>query len=92
MRDGVICGGSVRHHALLYQRVEREGEGRMKAFLRKLHRRAVSDRGSVFLEYCLLSSAVFLVAVVSFSPGSNAFRAIGADFAFRSLLMRLPIF
>lgn len=44
------------------------------------------------MEYCLLTALVFVAAMTVFSPGSAAFRALGADFDFRQLLIRLPIF
>ena len=55
-------------------------------------RRLDSDRGSVFLEYALLSSLVFVVAIEAFAPGSAINTALGADFHFRELLIKLPIF
>lgn len=66
--------------------------GRLLHTFRRAARRLSAERGSAYLEYCLLTSLVFLAALAAFSPGSFAFRALGADFAFRQLLMRLPIF
>ncbi len=64
----------------------------MKSFRKKLWHRLMSDRGSTYMEYAMLTAMVFVGAIAAFSPGSFAFRALGADFAFRSLLIRLPIF
>ena len=60
--------------------------------LRRWARRVSAERGSAFLEYCLLTALVFLAVMTVFAPGSFAFRALGADFAFRQMLIRLPIF
>ncbi len=64
----------------------------MKSFFRRLRHRVMSERGSTYMEYAMLTSMVFIGAIAAFSPGSVAFRALGADFAFRSLIIRLPIF
>ncbi len=64
----------------------------MRCFARVLWHRVASDRGSTYMEYAMLTAMVFVGAIAAFSPGSFAFRALGADFAFRSLLIRLPIF
>lgn len=55
-------------------------------------RRVESERGSVFLEYALLTSFVTLVAISAFSPGSIINEGIGADYSFREILIKLPIF
>ncbi|MEG1552504.1 MAG: hypothetical protein RR133_03190 [Kiritimatiellia bacterium] len=44
------------------------------------------------MEYCLLTSVVFLTAAAVFAPGSWVYRALGADFELREVLLRLPIF
>lgn len=55
-------------------------------------RNLISARGSVYMEYCLLTSVVFLTAAAVFAPGSWVYRALGADFELREVLLRLPIF
>lgn len=64
----------------------------MARWLKRAVRRVSADRGSAYLEYSLLTALVFLAAMTVFAPGSAAFCALGADFAFRQLLIRLPIF
>lgn len=64
----------------------------MRRLLAHLHRRVASDRGSVYLEYALVGTLVFLGAVSAFAPGSLVNEALGSDFAFREILIKLPIF
>ena len=61
-------------------------------WLKRAARRVSAERGSAYLEYCLLTALAFLAAMTVFASGSFAFRALGADFAFRQMLIRLPIF
>jgi len=60
--------------------------------MNRLWRRVASDRGSAYLEYALVQLLVFFVAVAAFTPGSIINEAVGSDFNFRSVLMKLPIF
>lgn len=55
-------------------------------------RRVESERGSVFLEYALLSAFVTLVAISAFTPGGIVNEGVGADYSFREIVMKLPIF
>lgn len=64
----------------------------MRRFLAHLRRRMTSDRGSVYLEYALVGTLVFIGAVSAFAPGSPINEALGSDFAFREILIKLPIF
>ena len=64
----------------------------MKQRLRILRDRIASDRGSVYLEYALVGTLVFIGAVSAFAPGSPINEALGSDFAFREILIKLPIF
>jgi hypothetical protein len=64
----------------------------MRRLLAHLRRRVASDRGSVYLEYALVGTLVFLGAVSAFAPGSLVNEALGSDFAFREILIKLPIF
>ena len=60
--------------------------------LQRLRRRLASERGSVFLEYALVSSITLGVAAVALNPESWFFKGLGLDFAFCEMLMKLPIF
>ena len=64
----------------------------MKRRLQLLRERVVSDRGSVYLEYALVGTLVFIGAISAFAPGSVINEAIGSDWAFREILIKLPIF
>ena len=55
-------------------------------------RRIKSERGSAYLEYALLAMFVFFVAVAAFAPGSAINEALGSDYTFREVLIKLPIF
>ena len=59
---------------------------------RRIRRRLASERGSVFLEYALVSSITLGVAALALNPDSMFFKGLGIDFAFRELLIKLPIF
>ena len=60
--------------------------------LRQLRDRIASDRGSVYLEYALVGMLVLVGAISVFAPGSVVNEAIGSDWAFREILIKLPIF
>jgi hypothetical protein len=55
-------------------------------------RRLASERGSVYLEYALVASLTLGIAAVAFNPDSWFFKGLGHDFAFREMLIKLPIF
>ena len=65
---------------------------RMRQRLQLVRDRIVSDRGSVYLEYALVGTLVFVGAVSAFAPGSVINEALGSDWAFREILIKLPIF
>lgn len=52
----------------------------------------MSDRGSIFAEYAMLTAFVTLFAIGAFSPDSRLMKGIGWDYNFRELLIKLPIF
>ena len=60
--------------------------------LQRLRRRLASERGSVYLEYALVTSVTLVAAVLAFNPDSWFFKGLGVDFAFREVLIKLPIF
>ena len=60
--------------------------------LQRIRRRLASERGSVYLEYALVSSVTLGVAALALNPDSWFFKGLGVDFAFREMLMKLPIF
>lgn len=60
--------------------------------LQRIRRRLESERGSVFLEYALVSSITLGIAALALNPDSWLFKGLGMDFAFREMLMKLPIF
>jgi hypothetical protein len=64
----------------------------MRQRLQLVRDRIVSDRGSVYLEYALVGTLVFVGAVSAFAPGSVINEALGSDWAFREILIKLPIF
>ena len=60
--------------------------------LRRIRRRLASERGSVYLEYALVTSLTLGLAAVAFNPDSWFFKGLGLDYAFREMLIKLPIF
>ena len=60
--------------------------------LERFRRRLASERASVYLEYALVTSVTLGVAVLAFNPDSWFFKGLGVDFAFREVLIKLPIF
>ena len=60
--------------------------------LMQFRRRLVSDRGSVYLEYALVTSLTLGLAALAFNPESWFFRGLGLDYAFREMIIKLPIF
>ena len=58
----------------------------------RLKRRLASERGSVYLEYALVASITLGLAALAFNPESWFFKGLGVDYAFREMLIKLPIF
>ena len=52
----------------------------------------MSERASVYLEYALVSSVAIGVADLAFNPDRWFFKGLGLDYAFREMLIKLPIF
>ena len=59
---------------------------------RRILRRLRSERGSAYLEYALLTSLVVAVAIAAFAPDSLVNEALGSDYLFREVLIKLPVF
>lgn len=59
---------------------------------KRLKLRLLSDRGSVYLEYALVASITLGVAALALNPDSWLFKGLGLDYAFREMLIKLPIF
>lgn len=57
----------------------------------KAVRKISSDRGSVYLEYALLTALVLIGAIAALRPGSVIYKNIGRDFVVRSIVMKLPL-
>ena len=55
-------------------------------------RRLASERASVYLEYSLVAPLTFAVAALMLNPESWLFRGLGLDYAFREVMIKLPIF
>ncbi len=60
--------------------------------LRRFRRRIASERASVYLEYALVTSITLAIAVAAFNPESWFFKGLGVDYAFREMLIKLPVF
>ena len=58
----------------------------------RIKRRLASDRGSVFLEYALVSCVTLGLAALLLNPDSMFFKGIGYDYSIREWLIKLPIF
>ena len=52
----------------------------------------MSERASVYLEYALVTSLTLGLAALAFNPESWFFRGLGVDYAFREMVIKLPIF
>ena len=52
----------------------------------------MSERASVYLEYALVTSITLAVAAAAFNPESWFFKGLGVDYAFREVLIKLPVF
>ncbi len=59
---------------------------------RRIRRRLASERASVYLEYALVTSVTLGIAALAFNPESWFFKGLGLDYAFREVLIKLPIF
>ena len=59
---------------------------------RRIRRRLASERASVYLEYALVSSLMLGLAAVMLNPDSWFFKGLGLDYAFREMMIKLPIF
>jgi len=60
--------------------------------IERFKRRLMSERGSVYLEYALVTSLTIGLAAVLLDPSSSIFAGIGYDYTFREVLIKLPIF
>ena len=60
--------------------------------LARLKRRLLSERASVYLEYALVTTVTLGVAALAFNPESWFFKGLGVDYAFREVMIKLPIF
>ena len=60
--------------------------------LRRARRRIASERASVYLEYAMVSSVTIALALLAFNPDSWFFKGLGLDYAFREMMIKLPIF
>lgn len=59
-------------------------------------RRVVSERGSVYMEYAMLTSVMMAIAIAVFTPALSptdwAGSFYGDDFVIRDAFMKLPYF
>lgn len=60
--------------------------------LERLKRRLLSERASVYLEYALVTTVTLGIAALAFNPESWFFKGLGVDYAFREVMIKLPIF
>ena len=60
--------------------------------LERLKRRLLSEKASVYLEYALVTTVTLGVAALAFNPESWFFKGLGVDYAFREVMIKLPIF
>ncbi len=60
--------------------------------LKRFRRRLESERGNVYMEYALVTSLTLGLAAVAFNPDSWFFKGLGLDYAFREMIIKLPIF
>ena len=59
---------------------------------RNARRRIASERASVYLEYALVTSVTLGLAALLLNPDSWFFKGLGLDYAFREMMIKLPIF
>ena len=55
-------------------------------------RRLKSERASVYLEYSLVAALTVSLAALLLNPESWLFKGLGLDYAFREMMIKLPIF
>ena len=60
--------------------------------LERLKRRLLSEMASVYLEYALVTTVTLGIAALAFNPESWFFKGLGVDYAFREVMIKLPIF
>lgn len=60
--------------------------------MKRMWRRLKSERGSVYLEYAMVTTITLALASLFFNPSSFIFKGIGLDYEFREALIKLPIF
>ena len=60
--------------------------------LERLKRRLLSEKASVYLEYALVTTVTLGIAALAFNPESWFFKGLGVDYAFREVMIKLPIF
>ena len=65
---------------------------RNKVWFKRAMRRLKSERASVYLEYALVTTVTLGVAALAFNPDSWFFKGLGLDYAFREMMIKLPIF
>ena len=65
---------------------------RTDRMFRRIRRRLASERASVYLEYALVTSITLGLAALMLNPESWLFKGLGLDYAFREMLIKLPIF
>ena len=59
---------------------------------RRIRRLLVSEHASVYLEYALVTSVTLGLAALLLNPDSWFFKGLGLDYAFREMMIKLPIF
>ncbi len=59
---------------------------------KRIRRRLGSERASVYLEYACVTCVTYLAAAVMLNPDSWFFKGLGLDYAFREMMIKLPIF
>ena len=60
--------------------------------IKRIRRLLASERGSVYLEYALVSTVTLGVAAALLNPESYFFKGLGLDYSFREMMIKLPIF
>ena len=60
--------------------------------LERLKRRLLSEKASVYLEYALVTTVTLGIAALAFNPESWFFKGLGVDYAFREVMIKLPVF
>ena len=60
--------------------------------LERAKRRLASERGSVYLEYALVTCLTYMIAALLLNPDNQLFVGIGYDYSFREFFMKMPLF